>query len=111
MAKFGYLYLNRGKWEDHQVISEEWIRASTKDHITNVYGRYSYGYHWWITNIDGEAAFLASGFGGQIIGVVPSLDMVVVLKYEAGNPVHPVSGSEHDDMFLFELVVQAANKS
>lgn len=111
MAKFGYLYLNRGQWEDHQVISEEWIRASTKDHITNVYGRYSYGYHWWITNIDGEAAFLASGFGGQIIGVVPSLDMVVVLKYEAGNPVHPVSGSEHDDMFLFELVVQAANKS
>ena len=55
----------------------------------------------------GEPAFLASGYGGQIIGVVPSLDLVVVLKYEAEDPVHPVPGSKHDDMRLFELVVRS----
>ena len=108
MAKFGFLYLNRGKWDDQQLISEEWVLESTLDHVTNVYGRYSYGYQWFLTLIDEEPAFLASGFGGQIIGVVPSLDMVVVLKYEAENPVHPASGSEHDDMHLFELLVKAA---
>lgn len=107
MAKFGYLYLNRGKWENKQLLSEEWIKTSTHEHVKNIYGRYSYGYQWWITNVGGQPAFLASGFGGQIIGVVPSLDMVVVLKYDALNPVHPVSGSEHDDMHLFDLVVQS----
>jgi CubicO group peptidase (beta-lactamase class C family) len=108
MAKFGFLYLNRGQWENRQLLSEEWIDVSTKDQHTNVYGRYSYGYHWWVTLVSDVPVFLASGFGGQIIGVVPSLDVVVVLKYEADNPSHPVSGTAHDDMHLFELLVRAA---
>lgn len=107
MAKFGYLYLNRGKWEGQQLLSEEWVETSTKDHETNIYGRYSYGYQWYLTYVSRHPAFLASGFGGQIIGVVPSLDLVVVLKYEAENPVHPKPGTAHDDMQLFELVVEA----
>jgi len=108
MAKFGYLYLNKGRWDDRQLLSEDWVINSTRDHATNIYGRYSYGYQWYITLVAGEPVFLASGFGGQIIGVVPSLDMVVVLKYEAEDPEHPVSGSPHDDMHLFELVVRSA---
>ncbi|MBT8302506.1 MAG: beta-lactamase family protein [Maribacter sp.] len=107
MAKFGYLYLNKGQWEGRQLLSEEWVETSTKDHETNIYGRYSYGYQWYLTYVSGEPAFLASGFGGQIIGVVPSLDLVVVLKYEAENPVHPKPGTAHDDMHLFELAVEA----
>ena len=109
MAKFGFLYLNRGRWEDRQLLSEDWVIRSTKDHETNIYGRYSYGYQWYLTKVAGHPAFLASGFGGQIIGVVPSLDLVVVLKYDAENPVHPQSGTAHDDMHLFELVVRAVD--
>ncbi len=109
MAKFGFLYLNKGQWDDDQIISEDWVETSTRDHITNIYGRYSYGYQWYITYIDGHPSFLASGFGGQIIGIVPSLDLVVVLKYEAENPVDPISGTQHDDMLLFELVVKSVN--
>ena len=109
MAKFGFLYLNRGKWEAQQLVSQEWVETSTKDHETNIYGRYSYGYQWYLTKVAGYPAFLASGFGGQIIGMVPSLDLVVVLKYEAENPRHPVPGTAHDDMRLFELVVRSVN--
>jgi CubicO group peptidase (beta-lactamase class C family) len=107
MAKFGYLYLNKGMWDGQAILSEKWVELSTKEHMHNIYGRYSYGYHWYITNVGGEPAFLASGFGGQIIGIVPSLDLVVVLKYEAENPIDPKSGSQHDDMHLFELVVSS----
>jgi CubicO group peptidase (beta-lactamase class C family) len=108
MAKFGFLYLNQGRWEDEQIISKNWVHASTKDQITDIYGRYSYGYQWYLTLVAGHPAFLASGWGGQIIGIVPDLDMVVVLKYEAEKAVHPVPGTAHDDMQLFDLVVQAA---
>ncbi|NQU54537.1 MAG: serine hydrolase [Bacteroidetes bacterium] len=107
MAKFGFLYLNKGHWDGETVLSENWIETSTKDQVTNIYGRYSYGYQWYLTMVGGHPAFLASGFGGQIIGVVPSLDLVVVLKYEAENPVHPETGTKHDDMHLFELVVNS----
>ena len=110
MAKFGYLYLNKGRWENRQILSTSWVETSTQDHETNIYGRYSYGYQWYLTHVDGEPSFLASGFGGQIIGVVPSLDLVVVLKYEAENPRHPEPGTAHDDMKLFELVVEAVNR-
>ena len=107
MAKFGFLYLNRGKWDDKNILSESWVKTSTSDHVTNIYGRYSYGYQWFLTVVGGHPAFLASGFGGQIIGVVPSLDLVVVLKYEAENPRNPDTGTAHDDMHLFELVVNS----
>jgi CubicO group peptidase (beta-lactamase class C family) len=107
MAKFGFLYLNKGKWDEQNLLSENWVETSTSDHVTNIYGRYSYGYQWFITLVGGHPAFLASGFGGQIIGVVPSLDLVVVLKYEAENPVDPISGTANDDMHLFELVVNS----
>ncbi len=110
MAKFGYLYLNKGFWDGKQLISKDWVEISTKEHIRNIYGRYSYGYQWYITKVGSYPAFLASGFGGQIIGVVPSLDLVVVLKFEAENPVDPKTGSSHDDMHLFELVVNAVKE-
>lgn len=109
MAKFGYLYLNGGKWDGKTILSKNWVVNSTKDQETNIYGRYSYGYQWYITDVAGQPAFLASGYGGQIIGVVPSLDMVVVLKYEAENPVHPKPGTKHNDMHLFELIVKAVD--
>jgi CubicO group peptidase (beta-lactamase class C family) len=73
----------------------------------NIYGRYSYGYHWWVAEVANRPCFLASGLGGQIIAVVPSADLVVVIKYESEAPEDPVSGTEHDDMHLLELVVQA----
>ncbi|MBT8220940.1 MAG: beta-lactamase family protein [Bacteroidia bacterium] len=110
MAKLGYLYLNKGRWEDQQLLSESWVESSVREYQTNIYDRYSYGYQWWITSIAGYPSFLASGWGGQIIGIVPSLDLVVVLKYEAEGAVDPVSGTAHDDIRLFELVVEAVNQ-
>lgn len=107
MAKLGYLFINRGQWEGQTVVSPQWVDESTSEMETDIYGRYSYGFHWWVALVDNEPSFLASGLGGQIIGVVPSLDLVLVIKYEAENPQDPVPGSKHDDMHLFELVVQA----
>jgi CubicO group peptidase (beta-lactamase class C family) len=110
MAKFGFLFLNQGQWDGQSILSEKWVIESTKEHVTNIYDRYSYGYQWWITDVAGHPSFLASGFGGQIIGIVPSLYLVVVIKYEAENPVHPKTETHHDDMHLFELVVRSVEE-
>ncbi|MCP4605409.1 MAG: serine hydrolase [Proteobacteria bacterium] len=107
MAKYGFLFLNRGLWDGKRLISEQWVEVSTKDQVTDIYGRYSYGYHWWISLVADRPSFLASGLGGQIIGIVPSLDLVVVIKYEAEQTEHPKPGSAHDDMYLFELVAES----
>jgi len=106
MAKFGFLFLNRGRWEDRTVVPESWVKESTRDQVTGI-RRYSYGYHWWIARVDGAPCFLASGLGGQIIGVVPSRDLVVVIKYESENPQEHAD-AKHDDMKLFALASRAA---
>jgi CubicO group peptidase (beta-lactamase class C family) len=109
MAKFGFLFLNRGRWDGRTVISESWVKASTRDHVTGI-RRYSYGYQWWVARVDGTPCFLASGLGGQIIAVVPSRDLVVVIKYESEHPqLH--ADAVHDDMKLLELAVRAARGS
>jgi len=77
MAKFGYLFLNKGKWEDKQIIPEEWVIESTTNKFRNFNesGYAGYGYGWWLNE---QACYCARGFGGQIISVYPQWNMVVV---------------------------------
>lgn len=75
MAKFGYLYLNNGQWEDRQIVSAEWVATSTQAHVTFPDGT-GYGYQWWV--FPDEGLYAAQGLEGQYIFVVPDRAMVVV---------------------------------
>ena len=81
MAKIGLLFLNDGRWNGEQIISEDWIEQSTAQHVT-LPGDNGYGYLWWrdSVHVNGEEVELISarGNGGQFIFVLPELDMVVV---------------------------------
>jgi len=80
MAKMGQLYLNNGVWNGQQLIPAEWIKVSTTKHNNGgaPHGE-NYGYHCWVTTVDGHSAYFAGGYGGQFIYVVPDLDLVVVI--------------------------------
>jgi CubicO group peptidase (beta-lactamase class C family) len=82
LAKLGYLYLNDGRWDTTQVVPADYVRASTQPH-SKPYGPVGYGYQWWTDSVNLHASFLASGFGGQRIQVVPDLDLVVVITTDA----------------------------
>ncbi len=92
MAKFGYLYLNNGKWEGKQLVPEEWVKESTSvmyDFNKEEDGGYvnGYGYKWWINGETGYYMYSALGYGGQSINVIPELDLVVVLTAIPDTPV------------------------
>ena len=74
MAKIGYLYLNNGLWNDKQIISSKWIRASTRKYIDTTLLP-GYGYHWWTASPD---VYTAAGNKGQFIMVAPEKDIVAV---------------------------------
>jgi CubicO group peptidase (beta-lactamase class C family) len=78
MAKFGYLYLNNGLWENQQIISSRWIKDSTRKHISTK-RLLDYGYQWWTAGASGYAAM---GYGGQFIFVVPPKNIVAVFTSE-----------------------------
>jgi CubicO group peptidase (beta-lactamase class C family) len=84
MAKFGYLFLNDGIWNDERLISEEWIDLSTSQSVS-FYNDWAdldgYGYQWWLWEDIGNtefSAYAASGWGGQWIIVSPNKNTVFV---------------------------------
>ena len=74
MAKIGYLFLKNGMWEDKQIISSQWIKDSTRKHFPTT-GSLGYGYQWWTTD---SHEYMAMGYGGQFIFVVPDKNIVAV---------------------------------
>lgn len=76
MAKFGYLYLKKGMWNEEQIVPQEWVEISQMKLIKrNDIPDYYYGYHWWVSN---ENSYSAVGFGGQWITIFPGQNLVVV---------------------------------
>ena len=73
MARFGFLYLNRGIWDDMPLVSEAWIDESTAANQNN------YGYLWWLFETDGVRACLALGDGGNVICCIPEKDIVIAI--------------------------------
>lgn len=74
-AKIGRLYLNKGKWNGKQIISENWVTQSTKVDTTNGSAWY-YQYQWWLPTQTGD--FMAQGILGQYIYVHPKKNLVIV---------------------------------
>jgi CubicO group peptidase (beta-lactamase class C family) len=88
LAKFGYLYLNQGRWDGRQLVPADYVAASTRPHSTpppDSVGGESYGYQWWVTSQARHPSFLAVGKGGQFVQVVPDLDLVVVITSDASQ--------------------------
>ncbi len=82
MARFGLLYLNKGKWKGKQIVPEKWVEKSTaiytKELLPEYSDRGSYGLLWWVKEIQGVTGFYASGAGVQRIYVIPSMGLVIV---------------------------------
>jgi CubicO group peptidase (beta-lactamase class C family) len=117
MARIGYLMLRNGRWRDHQIVPEAWIRESTQP-ITRRQemnpgarraGPFGYGYLWWVFDNPalGDAyrgAYAGLGAAGQHIIVIPALDLVVVHKTRPGEGR---SVSHEQFLEVLELLVRA----
>ena len=90
-AKFGYLFLNKGRWEDKQIVSEQWVEKSTRtDPSVRMWGAYGYLWHvnlpyrlkWSNSPISRDTipsdGYMAEGVMGQNIFIIPSKDLVIV---------------------------------
>ncbi len=98
LARLGQLLLDRGEWKGRPLVSADWVRQLTEEHVdapdlTNLEQTgEGFGYGWWLTEADGETAYLAYGLGGQLIEVVPSRSLVVVVASEIDHDKPQSSG-------------------
>src|SRR5688572_4658203 len=91
IAKFGQLYLQKGKWEGKQLLSPEWIEEATRSQIVSNSSNPSkprdqddwaqgYGYQFWRCRPGG---YRADGAFGQFSMVMPEYDAVIAITSES----------------------------
>lgn len=114
LARFGTLMLRGGRWGDEQIVSEEWVEASTGSSSQDMNA--AYGWLWWLNRpgpvlgavqasggvgvepreqlVPGapDDMFFALGFGGQTIAVDPGSRTVVTRMGPAGSITEQASG-------------------
>ena len=86
MAKFGWLFLNKGRWGNKQIVPTAWVEASTRGHIdATLFDQY--GYQWWV---DTAEFYMAVGYKGQFIFIVPDKNIVVVFTSDLPDRDFPI---------------------
>ena len=110
LLNFGLLYLNDGKWENEQIISDSWVNESLKSLIlidASDEQKPGYGYQFWTWEYPfrGENIHMAgaSGNGGQQIYVDKENEIVIV--FTAGN--YNNWTLEVDTYSIFEKIYKA----
>ena len=83
LARLGQLYLHNGSIDGTQIVSSQWIQQTLipRNQTNLIWGdltSVNYGYLWWNNYGGRDSVFMAAGFGGQFIFVVPARNMVIV---------------------------------
>ena len=88
MARFGYLFLRNGKWEDRAIVTEKWIEMARKPGPANA----TYGFANWFLNTGRkplpaapESAVYFEGNGNNIIYIDWDNDIVAVVRWIRGG--------------------------
>ncbi|MCU1433159.1 MAG: beta-lactamase [Actinotalea sp.] len=107
MVAIGQLMLNGGVWEGEQVVPAQWVADSTSRHVEEGAETAAYGYLWWVFPAAGHDAFAAVGYGGQLIEVVPDLDLIVVAATSVPDDESPSMDAEPLSVMVAELIIPA----
>lgn len=113
-AKFGYLYLKKGRWGSRQVVPETWVEESLAPVRSARNGEVisdEYGYQWWLLpsligyehSIVPPSTFVAWGIFSQQIFILPEEDVVAV---RVGWDIYSQT-DEWDEIEFLTLVLKA----
>ena len=91
IAKFGLLYLQKGRWNDRQLIPEPWVEQATSRQVPNdqeshadigADWRQGYGFQFWRCT---HNAYRGDGAAGQFCVVMPDQDAVLAITADANE--------------------------
>ncbi len=87
LLAFGELYRRGGvNVSGERILSEAWIEQSWTPRTTSRFHDGRYGYGWFIDRFAGHEGFYGWGYGGQMIYVIPDLELTVAITSDEGQP-------------------------
>ncbi len=87
IARFGQLLLQKGRWNEQQLVPEKWVEQATTKQVSNGSNPASdwdqgYGFQFWRCR---HSAFRGDGKDGQFCVVLPEFDAVVAMTAETSD--------------------------
>ena len=107
LIRIGETVLADGAWGGTQVVPASWIATSWEPRARSPWSGDAYGYGWFLTRFGGHDAAYARGYGGQVLAVVPGLDLAVAITSDPTLPAR--SGGHFTD--LRRLVERAVDEA
>lgn len=86
MARIGMMMANDGQWQGTEIVSKNWVKASTTPYSKDSGGNEPcdmYSYLWW--NDTKNQTYWASGWGGQFMIIDKANKLVVVSRNDTGR--------------------------
>ncbi|WP_299681439.1 serine hydrolase [uncultured Roseobacter sp.] len=93
MLKLAVLMRDEGRFDGRQVVSRDWIKASTEPWARSPWSGLSYGYGWFLSP---SGYILGRGYGGQIIAAHPERGLAVAITSDPTQPAR--SGGYFGDL-------------
>lgn len=95
LLAFGEVFRNGGLAPDGTaLIGEDWIEQSWTQRTNSRFTGDGYGYGWFLREVEGEDVRYAWGYGGQMLYVVPELNLTVAMTSDENAPS---AGNGHRD--------------
>lgn len=96
MVRIGEMMRRGGDFAGTRVLSETWVTESFKARTRSPFSGLDYGYGWFLGRAYGENFALARGYGGQVITIVPGLEMTIAITSDPTQPAR--SGGYFGDL-------------
>ena len=107
IARFGQLFLDEGFWQGRQIVPGWWVAASTAPQIEIGNNYAGYGYYWWLNRIASYDMFSALGAGGQILHVIPEINVVMVTTHGFRGNQRDYAEEAESYEFLWNTLIPA----
>jgi len=126
LLKLGQMFLDGGVWNGHRIVDADWVTESTSsraaitpattglsaDNFRNFYFPGEDGYAWHLTVLHAPGhdypAYGAGGNGGQLLIVVPTLDLAVV--FTGGNYGQGLIWNKWRDETIPDAIIPAISR-
>ena len=79
------MYRLDGVIDGRRVLPAGWVQQSWVPRTTSPWSGQRYGYGWFLAEARGHPIRFAWGYGGQMVYVVPDLNLTVVMTSDAGG--------------------------
>lgn len=107
LVRLGELYRNDGIVDGERLLPAGWVETSWRPRGQSQYHDDYYGYGWFVGEMAGERVYYGWGYGGQMLYVVPALDLTVALTSDPTPPVDRGAHVQRTHAVLAERIIPA----